>query len=216
MSKLYFRYASMGAGKTLDLLKVAYNYKERGQNVLLLKPSIDTRFDEDVIKSRVGIQEKAITIHENDNIMIMVTKYIYEHCIHNKNKKLSCILIDEIQFFTMEQINQLTDIVDYLNIPIITYGLRVDYRGLPFQSTSLLMALADEIEEVKTICFCGKKATMNALIDLDKSIIIKEGEQIIIDKNIDEIIDKDVDVKYQSNTEYISLCRKHWKSNVFK
>ncbi len=194
MAKLYFRYSAMGAGKTLDLLKVAFNYEERGQNVLLLTSSKDTRYSNNIIKSRVGIEKEAIAVKDDTSLLDIIT-------LNNMIKPLHCVLIDEVQFLATNQIEQLTDVVDFLNIPIICYGLRVDYRGLPFESTSYLMAIADSIEELKTICFCGKKAIMNTLIVNGE--IVKEGEQVVIDDNKD-------------NKQYTSLCRYHWKHGIYK
>ena len=187
MAKLFYRYSSMAAGKTLDLLKVAYNYKERNRKVLLLTSALDDRYQVGLIKSRVGLSEKAEVIYSDTNIYKMAS------AIDN----LDCVLIDEVQFLSKEQIKQLSDIVDYLKIPVICYGLRTDYRGEPFEASSYLLSVADTIEEIKTICHCGKKATFNARVVDGK--IVYEGERIVIDKEGSESV-------------YVPLCRYHWKT----
>lgn len=184
MAKLYFRYSAMNAGKTLDLLKTAYNYEERGQNVLIFTSSLDNRYGEKKVKSRVGIEKEAIPVDENTDIL-----EIFE----NQEKEISCVLCDEVQFFKKKHIKQLTEIVDKHQTPVICYGLRSDFRLEPFEGSIYLMAIADTIEELKTICWCGKKATVNARIVDGK--ITTVGEQIQIG----------------GNESYISLCRKHFK-----
>ena len=178
----------MGSGKSLDLLKVAYNYEENGMNVLILTSKIDDRYGSDIVKSRTGIGKDAIGISKKDNIHEIIE---YNNSI--LNKKISCVLVDEVQFFTKEHIHQLVKVVDDLDIPVICYGLRSDFKLEPFGSTKYLMAIADEIEELKTICAkCGKKkASINARID-EKGKIIMEGKQIEIG----------------GNDKYIPLCRK--------
>jgi thymidine kinase len=191
MAKLYFRYASMGAGKSLDLLKVAYNYKERKQNVLILSSSFDNRFGEGVVASRIGVQEPAKMVTTESSIVGIVK-------LHQRTNKvkINCLLVDECQFLTKEQVEELTTVVDDMNIPVICYGLRIDYRGEPFEGSCWLMAYADTIEEIKTICHCGKKATMNMRI-VD-GVAVYEGEQIVIG----------------GNESYVSVCRKHyWKGD---
>lgn len=187
MAKLYFRYSAMGAGKSLDLLKVAYNYKERNQNCLIMSSSLDKRFGDGIVASRIGIQEPCVMITIGDDIQEIVEAY----CV-GKDEDPSCILIDEAQFLTKDQVNSLTYIVDEMNIPVICYGLRIDYRGEPFEGSCQLMALADTIEEIKTICHCGKKATMNMRIVDGKAVY--DGDQIVIG----------------GNESYISVCRKHY------
>lgn len=186
MAKLYFRYAAMNSGKSLDLLKVAFNYKERHKNVLILSSSLDNRFGEGFVVSRIGIKEPAIMFKEIDNLFVITEEY------NKKNNKIDCLLVDECQFLTKKQVNELVQIVDNLNIPVICYGLRTDYKGEPFEGSCNLMALADTIEEIKTICHCGKKAIMNMRILNGKAVY--EGEQIIIG----------------GNESYVSVCRKHF------
>ena len=175
----------MGAGKSLDLLKVAFNYEEKDKKIMLLTSSLDNRSGTGKITSRVGLSKDAMIINKTDDVVDIVAI----------EKGLDCILIDEAQFLTKEQVNQLTEIVDFLNIPIICYGLRSDFMLNPFPGSSQLMSVADEIEEIKTICWCGKKASVNARI-VDGQII-KHGEQIQIG----------------GNESYESLCRYHYKTN---
>jgi len=191
MSKLYFRYATMGAGKSLDLLKTAYNYEERNKNVLLLTSKFDNRHGLDKITSRVGLSMPAISISDTTDI------FQYVKLQHSVNE-YDCVLIDEVQFLTKKHIWQLTDIVDKLDINVITYGLRIDYRGEPFEGSCYLMALADKIEELKTICEFGDKATMNLRKINGESVF--EGKQISIG----------------GNESYIPVCRKYYKEELNK
>ena len=146
MKKLYFRYSTMGAGKSLDLLKTAHNYEERKKNVFLLTSDLDNRFGKKKIASRVGISRESNTFTKETNIFDLIV---------SSSQKISCILIDEAQFLTKEQVWQLTDIVDYLDITVIAYGLRSDYLGEPFEGSTYLMTFQDKIEELKTICEFG-------------------------------------------------------------
>lgn len=178
MAKLHFRYGTTGSGKSLDLLKVAYNYEENGMTTLILTSKIDDRYGHDIVKSRTGVHKDAIGIGDNDNIYSIVE---YKQTI--MNNKISCILVDEVQFFTMEHIFQLAKVVDKMDIPVICYGLRSDFKQDPFESSTYLMAIADELEEMKTICSnCGKKkATVSARIVKGK--VVSEGVQIEIGGN---------------------------------
>lgn len=189
MAKLYFRYGAMGSGKTIDLLKVAYNYEEKGQKVLLLTPTKDDRYGEGKITTRIGLQRNCISVAEDVNVF---------HLIKNKVDKPNAILVDEAQFFTEAQIYQLSDIVDYFEIPVICYGLRTDFRLNFFHGSKALMALADSVEEIKTICECGKKAMINMRF-IDSNAVI-EGEQVVIG----------------GNETYKSVCRKCYKRYVIK
>jgi len=192
MAKLFFRYSAMDAGKTLDLLKVAYNYNDRGQHTVIITSSIDRRAGDNKVKSRIGLNQEAISTNQQDNIFNLIKR-------ENEKQKIACVLIDEIHFFTAEQIDQISDAVDYLNVPIICYGLRSDYRGVAFPSAAHLLAIADTIEELKTICHCGHKATFNMLIQ--DGVVIKSGESIVVDD----------DALKAKNTRFMSVCRKHWK-----
>jgi thymidine kinase len=184
MAKLYFRYSTMGAGKSLDLLKTAHNYEERNKKVFLLTSDLDNRFGKKKIASRIGISRDADTFNNKSNLYEMVV---------SSGEKLSCILIDEAQFLTKEQVWQLTDIVDYLGINVIVYGLRSDYLGEPFEGSIYLMTLADKIEELKTICEFGDKASINMRLLNGEPVF--EGEQVQIG----------------GNESYLPVCRKHFK-----
>ena len=184
MSKLYFRYGAMGSGKTIDLLKVAYNYKERGQDVTLYTAEIDDRYGTGKITTRIGIQADALTFNKDTN---------FYRDIKKTDNKPACILVDEAQFLTKKQVIQLSDVVDFLDIPVICYGLRADFQ-MNFFEGSGLMEIADKIEEIKTICDCGRKATINMrLID---GVPTTRGNQVLIG----------------GNDSYKSVCRKCYKN----
>ncbi|TXI91694.1 MAG: thymidine kinase [Neisseriales bacterium] len=197
MAKLYFRYSAMDAGKTLDLLKVAYNYEDRGQHTLIITSAIDKRAGNNRVKSRIGFDKEALSTCIDDNLHDLIKN-------ENEKQKIACVLIDEIHFFSPDQIVQLSDVVDFLDIPVICYGLRSDYRGQPFPTTSILLAIADTLEEVKTICHCGRKANFNMLVK--NGIAIKSGEQVVVDDDKLKSID----------TKYVSVCRKHWKLGIWQ
>lgn len=185
MSKLYFRYGAMNCGKSTNLLQVAHNYEERGMKIILIKPIIDTKGD-DKISSRLGVERK---------VDLLATKEvdIYNHILLlNKQENIDCILVDEAQFFTQEQAQQLFNIAVKLNIPTICYGLRTDFQMNGFPGSTRLLELAHSIEELKTICTCGKKAIFNGR-KINGKFVFK-GEQIAIDDN--DLI------------EYQSLCAK--------
>jgi len=175
MAKLFFRYSSMGAGKSLDLLKVSYNYEENNEKILIFTSALDNRYGKGIVKSRVGLSKPAIVINKNFNI--------YQHVRTLISEGVKAILVDEAQFLTKEHIFQLSDIVDILNVPVICYGLRSDYKLEPFEGSKYLMTMADSIEEIKTICSeCkNKKAIVNARFK--DGIIVTEGEQIEIGGN---------------------------------
>ncbi len=187
MAKLYFYYSAMNAGKSTVLLQSSYNYQEKGMATLLFTPSIDNRFGLDKISSRIGLSSDAVSFDHSLNLF-EYTKNQLQH-----NPKLACVLVDEAQFLTKQQVIQLTEIVDQLNLPVLTYGLRSDFRGEPFEGSLYLLIWADNLSEIKTICHCGKKATMNARINAEGKVI-KSGEQVQIG----------------GNERYISLCRKHY------
>lgn len=185
MAKLYFRYSTMGAGKSLDLLKTAYNYEERNKKVFLLTSDLDNRFGVKKITSRIGVSRDSNTFNQETNIFNLIN----ENC-----EDCECVLIDESQFLTKEQVWSLTDVVDYLNINVICYGLRSDYLGEPFEGSIYLMTLADKIEELKTICEFGDKASMNMRLVNGKPIFT--GEQIQIG----------------GDESYLPVCRKYFKN----
>lgn len=185
MAKLYFYFSAMNAGKSTTLLQSSYNYRERGMQTLLLTPAIDTRFKPGFIQSRIGLSEKAWVFEQSDNLFAYVK---------NQSAVYSCILIDEAQFLTRSQVYQLSDITDSLHIPVLAYGLRTDFQGELFEGSQYLLAWADELVEIKTICHCGRKATMNLRVN-DQGDIVTEGAQVLIGEN----------------NRYISTCRNHFK-----
>ncbi|WP_297422857.1 thymidine kinase [Clostridium sp.] len=184
MSKLYFRYGAMNSGKSTHLMQVAYNYEERGMRVIIIKPLIDNKGGNTLV-SRLGVNRQVdLLISENDNILNIVHNYL------TNGKKIDCILVDEVQFMKSEQIDQLFEIAVKINIPIICYGLRTDFKMNGFEGSIRLLLLAHSIEEMKTICACGKKAIFNGRKINNRFVF--EGEQIAIDE--------------QDNVEYESLC----------
>lgn len=185
MAKLYFRYGAMGSSKTTNLLMVQYNYKEKGQNAIILKPKIDNRDGDLIVKSRIGLEQSC--------------QYVEDFLKEAKGKwksedweKVNAILIDEAQFITEEEANVFADIVDYHNIPVICYGLRTDFTGHLFEGSKRLLEIADVIEEIPTICWCGRKAHFNARVV--NGHITTSGEQVMLG----------------GNECYVSLCRKHF------
>lgn len=179
MAKLYYRYGAMGSSKTANAIMVQYNYKERGQKVLMVKPQLENRDGERTVLSRCGLSTECVFMEEISGIDV---------------SQYDCVIVDEAQFLTKEQVQQLVHIVDDLNIPVIAYGLRADFQGNFFEGSQWLMAWADTIEEIKTICWCGKKATYNARVVDGK--VVKQGDQILLG----------------GSSQYVSLCRKHWAS----
>ncbi len=190
MAKLYFYYSSMNAGKSTILLQSSYNYRERGMQTLILSPELDDRFQVGKVTSRIGIEADALTFTISDNLLAMALRF-------NEQEKLACILVDEAQFLTESQVRQLSDLCDDHNIPVLAYGLRTDFRGELFEGSQYLLAWADSLVEVKTICHCGSKATMVLRIDADGRPI-KDGRQVQIG----------------GNERYLSVCRRHFKAGV--
>ena len=177
MAKLYFRYGAMGSSKTANAIMVRHNYEERGQKALMLKPQLDNRDGERIVGSRSGLKAECYFVEELDQIDLD----LYD-----------CIIVDEAQFLTKAQVEQMVDIVDNKNIPVICYGLRADFKGKLFEGSHWLLAWADTIEEIKTVCWCGRKAIWNARIVDGK--VVKDGAQI----------------QLGGNESYVALCRKHW------
>jgi len=175
MAKLYFYYSTMNAGKTTVLLQSAYNYAERGMRTLLLSPAIDDRSGQGVIRSRVGIEAPALAVAAIDNLYDKVEAALDGGQIH-------CVLTDESQFFTRQQIHDLTEVVDRLHIPVLAFGLRTDFRGELFEGSQYLLAWADELKELKTICHSGAKATMVVRVD-ESGFALTEGAQVEIGGN---------------------------------
>jgi thymidine kinase len=172
MAKLYFYYSAMNAGKSTTLLQSAHNYEERGMRVLLFTARLDGRYGTGKITSRIGVQAAATVFDETTDLFAHARQ---EH----RSRALSCILIDEAQFLDPVQVLQLTVIVDRLKIPVLCYGLRTDFRGEPFAGSRYLLAWADELVEIKTVCSSGKKATMNARLD-ESGRQVSQGDQVEI------------------------------------
>jgi len=190
MAKLYFYYSAMNAGKSTILLQSAYNYKEMGMDTMLFTAALDDRVGEPKISSRIGLEADATLYDGNDDLLDMVST-------RDSAGKIACVLVDEAQFLTTAQVDQLTDVADLLSIPVIAYGLRTDFQGQLFPGSQRLLAVADEMREVKTICRCGKKAIMTLRLD-ENGKAIKDGEQVVIG----------------GNESYVSVCRKHWKEMI--
>lgn len=170
MAKLYFYYSAMNAGKSTTLLQSAHNYRERGMHVLLYAPELDNRYEVGQISSRIGLSADAKIFDGDFDFFVDVRD---EHA----NQKISCVLIDEAQFLTAKQVLQLTLVCDRLGIPVLTYGIRTDFQGEPFEGSKYLLAWAEELVEIKTVCASGKKATMNARLD-EAGSRVWEGEQV--------------------------------------
>jgi thymidine kinase len=190
MAKLYFSYSTMNAGKSTVLLQASHNYGERGMKTMLFTAELDNRSKVGNISSRIGLSEKASTFNNDDNLFYSVEERL-------KKDKISCVFVDEAQFLTDKQVWELSDVVEKLNIPVMCFGLRTDFQGKLFEGSSTLLAIADELKEIKTICHCGKKANMVVRVDFNGKVL-KEGAQIEIG----------------GNEKYISLCRKHWKNEM--
>ena len=182
MAKLYFRYGVMGSSKTANALMVRYNYQERGQKALLVKPELDQRDGERVIVSRMGLSWPCLYLSE------------FTALPEEEVRQYACVIVDEAQFLTREEVDHLTRVVDLWQVPVICYGLRADFKGDLFPGSQALLAAADVIEEVKTICWCGRKATYNARFDQHRRVL-KEGAQ----------------VELGANERYVGLCRLHWR-----
>ncbi len=190
MAKLYFHYSTMNAGKSTVLLQAAHNYRERGMVPYLLTARFDKRAGEACIASRIGIREEADTFATADDLFARIAQ-------RQKEGPIACVFIDEAQFLTEEQVWQLARAVDDLGVPIMCFGLRVDFRGKLFPGSATLLALADEMREVRTICHCGKKATMVVRMDASGKAL-RDGAQVQIG----------------GNETYVSLCRRHWREAV--
>lgn len=190
MAKLYFYYSAMNAGKTTLLLQSAHNYRERGMNPLLFTPALDDRYDVGVIKSRIGLEAGAIAFRKDDDLFESVRQVLEDRNVH-------CVLVDEAQFLGRDQVFQLTEVVDRLGIPVLCFGLRTDFQGELFEGSRYLLAWGDQLEELKTICHSGKKATMVVRVD-DEGYALREGSQVEIG----------------GNERYVSVSRKEFK-NVF-
>ena len=190
MAKLYFYYSAMNAGKTTNLLQSRYNYAERGMNTLVIKPRIDSRSGENRVRSRIGLEAEAVDVDPSINLLDLVQNASEGQPIH-------CVLVDEAQFLSADQVDQLTEVVDALNIPVLAYGLRTDFLGALFEGSRQLLALADELREIKTVCHCGRKATMVVRFD-GEGQPMHSGDQIQIG----------------GNETYVSMCRRHFKESL--
>ncbi|MET1411918.1 thymidine kinase [Roseibium sp. HPY-6] len=186
MAKLYFNYSSMNAGKSTVLLQAAYNYRERGMNALLLIAAFDDRGGKGRIASRIGLAADADIFTAEDNVFDHIKSA-------HEQTQVDAVLVDEAQFLTEEQAWQLANVADQLRIPVMCFGLRTDFQGKLFPGSATLLAIADNLKEIKTICWCGRKATMVARLDANGRIV-EEGDQVVIG----------------GNETYVSLCRKHW------
>ena len=175
MAKLFFNYSSMNAGKTTVLLQSAHNYRERGLTPMLFTPKLDDRYGEGWIKSRIGLQARATIFTSDDDLFEATREQLEERNIH-------CVLVDEAQFLSRDQVFQLSEIVDRLNIPVLCFGLRTDFQGELFEGSKHLLAWADELNEIKTICYTGRKANMVVRVD-DDGYALKEGAQVEIGGN---------------------------------
>ncbi len=182
MAQLYFKYGAMGSSKTANALMTRFNYEERGQKTLLVKPRLDTRDGDHIVSSRIGLTHPCIYFDEMRKINPM------------ELQQNACIIVDEAQFLTKEEVDYLVSLVDDCGIPVICYGLRADFKGDLFPGSEELLVMADKIEEVKTICWCGKKAICNARFDKNGRVL-KEGAQVVLG----------------ANDQYIGLCRRHWR-----
>ncbi len=192
MAKLYFSYAAMNAGKSTALLQVAYNYEERGMRAYLLTSAVDDRAGTGVIWSRIGAKREAEVFTDEDNLFAKISE---EH----KLSPIACVLIDEANWLTKEQVEQLAVVVDTLRIPVMCYGLRTDFQGNTFTGSQRLLAIADELREIRTICHCGRKATMILRYNEAGEAVV-DGPQLLIG----------------DNDTYTSVCRNHWKEALQK
>ncbi len=186
MAKLYFHYATMNAGKSTMLLQASYNYQERGMRVAVFIAAFDERAGRGKISSRIGLSADAMPFHAEDDLFAIVTRLHAE-------EPIACVFVDEAQFLTEAQVWELARIADRVGVPVMTYGLRTDFQGKLFPASQTLLAIADEMREVRTICHCGRKATMVVRLGPDGEVA-HEGAQIEIG----------------GNEKYVSLCRRHW------
>lgn len=192
MAKLYFYYSAMNAGKSTTLLQSSYNYQERGMNTLVYTAAIDGRYGVGKVASRIGIMQDAHIFQPETDLFKEINAQLESQTLH-------CILIDEAQFLTKAQVYQLTEVVDKLHIPVLCYGLRTDFQSELFEGSHYLLAWADQLEELKTICYCGRKANFVLRLNADGEAIA-DGEQIQIG----------------GNDSYLSVCRRHYKEKLNK
>lgn len=181
MAKLYYYYGAMGSSKTANALMTHFNYEEVGQKALLCKPQVDTRDGAGIVHSRIGLSHACISVEE---LLRMQEREI---------RSYDCIIVDEVQFATPEQIDKLSDIVDFMDVPVVCYGLRADFQNKLFPGSEKLIAIADVIQELKTVCWCGRKATCNTRYN--EHGVVRSGPQVMLG----------------ANDNYVALCRKHFK-----
>jgi len=186
MAKLYFYYASMNAGKSTNLLQADFNYRERGLATMLFTAGIDNRFAPGTITSRIGLEAPAIAFHRDTDLASCVADRL-------SPEPLACVLVDEAQFLSADQVDQLARVCDAMDVPVLAYGLRTDFQGALFEGSARLLALADALVEIKSVCRCGRKATMNLRVDAEGKPIA-EGQQTAIG----------------GNDLYMALCRRHF------
>ncbi len=184
MAKLYFKFGAMGCSKTAQALITKFNYEERNMRVLLLKPAIDTRDGETTVRSRIGLQQEALAVSEEENLFRLYTE---------KYSDRDVIIVDECQFLTPEQVDQLADVVIEKNVPVLCFGLATDFTTHLFPGSKRLFEIAESISEIKSVCTCGAKATVNARLD-DEGRVVTEGSQILVG----------------GNDRYVAMCRKCW------
>ncbi len=187
MAQLYFYYSAMNAGKSTALLQSSYNYQERGMQTLVYTAEIDDRFGSGKVSSRIGLSSPARLYNPQTNLLEEIRAQVARQPVH-------CVLVDESQFLTRQQVHELSEVVDELDIPVLCYGLRTDFRGELFIGSQYLLAWSDKLVELKTICFCGRKASMVLRLD-QAGKPYAEGEQVVIG----------------GNERYVSVCRKHYK-----
>ncbi|MCC6511012.1 MAG: thymidine kinase [Pirellulaceae bacterium] len=190
MAKLYFYYSVMNAGKSTMLLQSNYNYQERGMQTLILTPELDSRFGRGRIASRIGLQADATSFTQADDLLQLASRQYQRTPFH-------CVLLDEAQFLTRRQVRQLSDVCDQLDVPVLAYGIRTDFLGNLFEGSMELLAWADSLVEIKTICHCGRKATFQLRLDADGQPV-KSGSQVQIG----------------GNERYVSVCRAHFKAGL--
>lgn len=191
MAKLYFYYSSMNAGKSTALLQSSYNYRERGMHTVILAPELDDRYGVGRVTSRIGLEADALTFRSGDDLYATVAAEYERQTLH-------CVLIDEAQFLTRQQVFELSEVTDRLNVPVLAYGLRTDFQGEPFEGSKYLLAWADNLKEIKAICHCGSKATMVLRLDAGGRTVT-EGSQVEIG----------------GNDRYVSTCRRHFKERFY-
>ncbi|SFN46445.1 thymidine kinase [Izhakiella capsodis] len=190
MAQLYFYYSAMNAGKSTALLQSSYNYQERGMRTLVYTAEIDDRFGSGKVSSRIGLVSPANLYNPQTSLFEQITEA-------HASETVNCVLIDECQFLTKQQVKALSDVVDFLDIPVLCYGLRTDFSGELFSGSQYLLAWADKLVELKTVCYCGRKAGMVLRLD-ENGVPFREGEQVVIG----------------GNERYVSVCRKHYKQAI--